>query len=92
LQRLTQVLHNLLTNALRHTTEGGITLSANRLAGEGSGKAQVCFAVIDTGEGVPPDDLPHVFTRATGRADPAAAAWAWRLQKRGWRRWAARSV
>jgi two-component system OmpR family sensor kinase/two-component system sensor histidine kinase BaeS len=62
-ERFTQVLHNLLTNALRHTTEGGITLAASRLSGEGPGKAQVCFAVIDTGEGIPPDDLPHVFDR-----------------------------
>jgi signal transduction histidine kinase len=60
---LTQALPNLLTNALRHTTEGGIALAASRLAGERSGKAQVCVAVIDTGEGIPPGDLPHVFDR-----------------------------
>ena len=56
--RLAQVLHNLLSNALRHTPEGGrIALSAQA---EGEG---VRLAVADTGSGIAPEDLPRVFDR-----------------------------
>jgi signal transduction histidine kinase len=57
--RVTQVLANLLENALRHTAEGGsITVSAT---GETAGL--VAVTVADTGEGIPPDDLTLIFER-----------------------------
>jgi two-component system, OmpR family, sensor histidine kinase BaeS len=63
--RLTQVLVNLLRNALEHTPGGGcVTVSAGRV-GE-----QVTVAVRDTGAGIAPEHLPHVFERFF-RADPA---------------------
>jgi signal transduction histidine kinase len=63
--RLNEVLGNLLDNALRHTLSGGqVTVSASRHDDE------VALAVTDTGEGIPPDALPHVFERFF-RADPA---------------------
>jgi len=56
--RLAQVLRNLLSNALRHTpAHGEIRLSAAR-----SGES-VEMRVSDTGPGIAPEDLPHVFER-----------------------------
>lgn len=56
--RLAQVLRNLLVNALRHTASGGSVTATAERKGE-----SVEFAVADTGEGVAPEDLPHVFDR-----------------------------
>jgi signal transduction histidine kinase len=56
--RTKQVLLNLLGNALRHTPEGGRISLTVKADGE-----NVTFAVADTGEGISPDDLPHVFDR-----------------------------
>jgi two-component system sensor histidine kinase BaeS len=56
--RIAQVLHNLLSNALRYTPQGGsITLSACAQGG------QVTFAVADSGSGILQEDLCHVFER-----------------------------
>lgn len=63
--RLTQVLQNLLANALRHTPAGG-TITVAALPAGGS----VCLSIADTGEGIPPEHLPHIFDRFY-RTDPA---------------------
>ncbi|AEY87392.1 putative two-component system sensor kinase [Streptomyces hygroscopicus subsp. jinggangensis 5008] len=56
--RMRQVLGNLVSNALRHTPAGGtVTLAARR---EGD---EAVFTVADTGSGITPEDLPHVFER-----------------------------
>jgi signal transduction histidine kinase/CheY-like chemotaxis protein len=53
--RVRQVLINLLTNAVRYTEEGGVEISAGRDGHD------VVVAVRDSGIGIAPDDLPHVF-------------------------------
>jgi signal transduction histidine kinase len=54
--RVTRVLQNLLTNAVRHTPhDGTVTIAADRRDGV------LEVAVLDTGEGIAPADLDHVF-------------------------------
>ncbi|MEF2279608.1 HAMP domain-containing sensor histidine kinase [Deinococcus sp. YIM 134068] len=65
--RLTQVLGNLITNALTHTPAGG-RVEAGATAEPG----HVVLTVRDTGRGIPAASLPHVFERAY-RADAARA-------------------
>jgi len=57
-QRVNEVLHNILENAVAHTPKGGtINVAASQ-----KGK-WVEVSVSDTGEGIPAEDLPHVFER-----------------------------
>jgi signal transduction histidine kinase len=57
-QRVNQVLHNILENAVAHTPKGGTI----NVAASGKGK-WVEVSVSDTGEGIPAEDLPHIFER-----------------------------
>ena len=65
--RLSEVLRNLLSNALRHTAQGSVTV----VLGATGGAAEV--RVVDTGEGIADEDLALVFERFY-RADAARAA------------------
>jgi signal transduction histidine kinase len=55
--RIRQVLHNLLENALRYTPSGGSIKVEARQAEVG----RVQVAVSDSGSGINPSDLPYVF-------------------------------
>lgn len=65
--RLSEVLRNLLSNAMRHTQSGSVTLVVR----ESGNQAEV--QVIDTGEGIADEDLQYVFERFY-RADSARGA------------------
>ncbi len=57
-ERLQQALGNLVSNALRHTSPGGRIALEMSLVENG-----VCLAVQDNGQGIPAEDLPHIFDR-----------------------------
>jgi PAS domain S-box-containing protein len=55
--RIQQVLSNLVGNAIKFTPPGGrVILGADTLS-----KPDVRFAVADSGPGIPPDQVPHIF-------------------------------
>jgi two-component system OmpR family sensor kinase/two-component system sensor histidine kinase BaeS len=56
--RIREVLTNLLSNAVRHTAAGHAVTIDIRNTNEG-----VAVAVTDTGEGMPPEEIAHIFDR-----------------------------
>jgi CheY-like chemotaxis protein len=58
--RLNQIISNLLSNAMKFTSEGGVTLKAS-VKDRQEGKALIEFSVIDTGIGIAPDKLSVIF-------------------------------
>lgn len=59
-QRLKQILHNLLGNAVKFTDEGRVTLSVTPVAIPGQ-HLQVRFSVHDTGIGMAPETITRIF-------------------------------
>lgn len=56
--RILQVISNLVGNAIKFTPQNGVI----RLACEAI-DGQVRFSISDTGRGIPPEQLPHIFSR-----------------------------
>ena len=59
--RLRQILGNLLHNAVKFTERGEIKLSVSASELSGTGTHQIHFAVQDTGIGISPDQMGHLF-------------------------------
>jgi signal transduction histidine kinase len=55
--RLLEVLHNLIDNAIKYTNSGGITVAVT------GDESMVAISVRDTGIGIAPDDAPHIFQK-----------------------------
>src|SRR4029453_16456784 len=73
--RLNQIVANLLTNAIKYTSPGG-TIRI-RVGGE---EEQAIVGVADTGIGIPPNLLPHMFdlpVQGDRRLDPAQSGPGW---------------
>jgi len=62
--RLRQILTNLLSNALKFTSQGAITVRVAPAAtsAKGSGRLDLHFSVADTGVGIPVDKLEMIFS------------------------------
>lgn len=56
--RLEQVLRNLINNGVRHASPGGVVAVGAR-----ADTGAICLEVRDTGEGIAPEDLPHIWER-----------------------------
>ena len=59
-QKIRQVLNNLLSNAVKFTQTGGVKLTVSAQP-DGANKWRLIFAVADTGPGIPPEELEHLF-------------------------------
>jgi two-component system, OmpR family, sensor histidine kinase VicK len=57
-ERITQVVSNLVTNALKFTDSGTVSIKAERLEGE-----HVSISVTDTGSGIDPAIMPRLFSK-----------------------------
>lgn len=69
--RMTQVLANLVTNAIQYTPKGGkVVVSTDRV--EAEGRIWATVAVADTGMGIPEEELPHIFERFFRGEQPRA--------------------
>jgi PAS domain S-box-containing protein len=73
--RIQQVVLNLISNALKFTETGGVTVRVTNLLATASASGLdsiVRFEVIDTGIGMSPDGLTHIFTEFN-QLDPSVA-------------------
>jgi signal transduction histidine kinase len=61
--RVRQILFNLVANAVRFTTHGGVRVSLNARASETDGVARLHFVVADTGAGMSRAQLAQIFGR-----------------------------
>jgi signal transduction histidine kinase len=73
-RRVTQVISNLLNNAIKFTKEGTVTVTTtirrkdvvvdrDNNRGEGGGSEEVVIAIKDTGSGIDPELMPRLFTK-----------------------------
>jgi signal transduction histidine kinase len=66
--RIREVVANLVANAIRHTPRGGMVTVSGGVEGGGTAR-RVEITVADTGAGIDPALLPHVFDRFAKSAD-----------------------
>ena len=65
--RITQVISNLVSNAVKFTKVGTVTLAAEKA--EENDRQQVIISIKDTGTGIDPEMLPKLFTKFATKSD-----------------------
>jgi DNA-binding response OmpR family regulator len=63
--KVTQILRNLISNAMKFTESGEVRVSATERAPD-----RIAFSVADTGMGIPPTDLERIFEEFTQIENP----------------------
>ena len=67
--RLYEVLANLLTNAMKFTQKGTVSISTDIRSTTSDNRDEVIIRIRDTGVGIHPEILPRLFTKFTTRSD-----------------------
>lgn len=67
--RLYEVLANLLTNAVKFTQKGTVSISIDIRSNTSDNRDEVIIRIRDTGVGIHPEILPRLFTKFTTRSD-----------------------
>ena len=67
--RLTQILFNLVGNAVKYTEKGQVHVSAHSLPTDQKGICRILFSVTDTGPDIPDDQIDKVFETFTQVGD-----------------------
>ena len=68
--RIFQVISNLLSNALKFTEQGSITVAIDKkISKDNNDNNQVIVSVEDTGTGIDPEILPRLFTKFATKSD-----------------------
>jgi two-component system, OmpR family, sensor histidine kinase VicK len=67
--RLYEVIANLLSNALKFTQKGTISISTEIISNMSNNSGEVIIRISDTGVGIHPEILPRLFTKFATRSD-----------------------
>ena len=67
--RLTQVISNLIGNAVKFTTQGSITIKAEIEKEEEEDDGKALVSVTDTGPGIDSEIMPRLFTKFVAKSD-----------------------
>jgi len=81
--RLRQILHNLVDNALRNTASGGVYMTLKNGRAEDWQRPRLVFEVQDSGRGIPPDRIGSIFEPcARGHAEGSGYGFGLALSRR----------
>ncbi|MCC8407310.1 response regulator [Mucilaginibacter sp. UR6-1] len=59
--RLSQILNNLISNSIKFTQQGSVTIKVDKSNNETENTANIHFSITDTGIGIAPESLPDIF-------------------------------
>ena len=71
LGKIGEVISNLVDNAIKYTKEGWVKIHLSRIKNEKEGRDYVRFQIADSGVGIEPATLPHLFEKFS-RAEDAS--------------------